>query len=68
MNTYKSGLALAKKIFGGEFRYETDFFLSVNNERCKAMMREISRSKDLRIEETILLRSYLHKTFWIKKA
>ena len=32
------------------------------------MMCEIDGSKDLHIEKTILLRNYLHKTFWIKKV
>ena len=50
MKTYNSWLPLAqKKIFGEEFSYETYFFLSVNNERAKAMICEIYGSKDLRI-------------------
>ena len=32
------------------------------------MMCDIPGSKDFRIEETILLRSYLHKIFRIKKV
>ena len=32
------------------------------------MMCEIHGSKDLRIEETMLLRSYLQKRFWLKKV
>ena len=33
METYNTGLPLAKKILGEEFSYETYFFLSVNNEQ-----------------------------------
>ena len=36
-------------------------FFSVNNERAKQCAKNVL--KDLRIEETLLLRSYLHKTF-----
>ena len=32
------------------------------------MIGEMYGSEDLHIEETIVLRSYLHKKFWIKKV
>ena len=48
-----------KKLFGEKFSYESYFFLSVNNELAKkAMICDIYESKDLHIEETVLLLSY----------
>ena len=41
MKPYNSGSPLAKLIFGGEFRYETYFFLFLNNERGKQCVRSI---------------------------
>ena len=58
------GLILAQKTFVEKFSYETYLFVYFCKYwTCKAMMCEIYGLKDLRIEETILLRSYLHNTF-----